>query len=142
MTEQDMEALARRWFEEVWNQRSKAAIEELMAPDAISNLENGPADRATFIQTHHQLCGAFTDLHVEIEKLGIVDGEVAVRWRLTGTHDGFGLQIPPTKQPIDYRGTTWFTMKDGQVTGGYDNWNMGRLFMQITVPEPKPAGVS
>jgi hypothetical protein len=35
------DALARRWFEEVWNQRRADTIDEMLAPDAVSHLETG-----------------------------------------------------------------------------------------------------
>lgn len=126
-----MQALARRGFEEVWHQRSNAAIDNLMTDDAVGHLETRPADRAEFKEMHRQRCGAFGNLSVKIEQRVVAESEAAVRWHLSAIHDGEGLNISPTKQTIDYRGAIWLTMVDGKITGGVDTWNMGRLLTQL-----------
>lgn len=55
--------LARRWFEEVWNQRRGATIHEFMAPECVGHHEDrdthGPGD---FEVVHQGLLKAFPDL--------------------------------------------------------------------------------
>jgi predicted ester cyclase len=84
--------LLRRWFEQVWNQKSEAAIDQMFGtdgkshgfPDADSLLVGPEAFKAV----HRVFCGAFPDLHVEVEDVVAEGDRVAVRWRVTMTHLG------------------------------------------------------
>jgi predicted ester cyclase len=86
---QDNKALTRRWFEQVWNQRREATIDELFALDAVAHglgePLTGPAGFKTFF---HTMLGAFPDLRVELHEL-LGDGDLtAIRLTLYGTHRG------------------------------------------------------
>ena len=132
----EREQIARRWFEQVWNQRSVDAIRALMADDAVGDIEGGRATKADFIDFHARLCDAFPDLHFEIERTALAgDDEVAVRWRLAGTHQGDALGVRPSGKRVALRGTTWFVVRDGQVVGGWDTWNQGYLMTRIGAPD-------
>ena len=51
--------IARRWFEEVWNQRRDAAMAELAAPDTLAHHEWGTAKGLDSFRSHRAqlLCG-------------------------------------------------------------------------------------
>jgi hypothetical protein len=90
--------LAREWFEQVWNQKSEAAIERLFHaqgkgyglpdPDGVFV---GPE---AFKAVHRSFCGAFPDLHIDLEDVIAEGDHVAVRWRVTMTHLGDHLGFP------------------------------------------------
>ena len=139
MTEQT-KALARRWFQEVWNDRNDAAILELMDPDSVGHVEGGEARgpeafrsmRATFLS-------AVPDLRVDVEDI-VADGEDAVvRWRVVGTHDGDGFGFPSTGRAVDARGMTWLVFRNGRVVEGWDCWNLHGLLLSLQSPEEKKA---
>ena len=67
------------------------------------------------------------DLRLEVEDTVAEGDDVVVRWRLTGTHSGNGLDIPPTQTRVDRRGMTWHKIVDGQIVEGWDSWNSGAL---------------
>ena len=129
----DPKTVARRWFEEVWNQRRDKVIDELMAHDSIGHLEDrdarGPAD---FRTNFAALAGAMPDLKVTIEDIVAEHERVAVRWHIAATHTGHAVGAP-TGNPIDMRGTTWLTVRNGQIVEGWDTWNFGGLLKTFGV---------
>ena len=88
--------LARRWFEEVWNQRKESAIDAILTPDCRAHglggdaVLVGPEGFKTF---HRSFCGAFPDLHVTVDDIVAEGDKVAIRWTATMTHLGDGLGI-------------------------------------------------
>jgi hypothetical protein len=72
MSEQN-KALARRWFEEVWNQGRESTIDELFHPQGKAcgfpdpdSVLVGPEG---FKAVHRQFNNAFTNLHIDIHDL-------------------------------------------------------------------------
>jgi steroid delta-isomerase-like uncharacterized protein len=124
--------IARRWFDEVWNERRDASIDELMSPDSHGHVEGqevtGPAE---FRNMMAMFVGALPDLRIEIEDV-ITEGErAAVRWRALGTHAGEGFGFPATQRAVDIRGTSWFHVTDGKIVKGWDTWNLGGLLESL-----------
>ena len=125
--------LARRWFEEVWNQRRDDAIAELIAPACsgfiqghgeVYGLEDVAAVRARFLS-------AFPDLSVEVEDV-VADGDkVVARWVAHATHEGPGLGIEPSGHPCEFRGLTWLEFEGGKVVRGWDSWDQGGLLEEL-----------
>jgi hypothetical protein len=60
----------------------------------------------------------------------------AARWSASGTHRGAGLGIPPSKRRVSFRGMSWIVFANGRIVKGWDSWNLGQLFAQLTTPEP------
>lgn len=86
-------ALVRRWFQEVWNERKGATIDDLFAPDAVAHglpgVLRGPAAFRAF---QDGFLAAFPDVRVELEDVleGPPDADgtvtVAARFRTHMTH--------------------------------------------------------
>jgi predicted ester cyclase len=96
-------AIAKRWFEEVWNQRRTATITELFAPNGISHgvAEDGSdlIGPQAFIPFYERFLSAFPDMKLKIED-AIADGDkVLIRWSATMRHTGDGLGLPPRTNP-------------------------------------------
>jgi len=120
-------ALAKRWFQEVWNERRDQTLDELFTAGAIGHTENGDQGPVEFKAARLGLLDAFPDIQVEVEDTAADGDHVVVRWRARGTHLGAGLGIPATDRPVDFRGMTWLTFKNGVIVEGWDSWNLGRL---------------
>ena len=120
--------LATRWFEEVWNARREAMIDEVMRPDSLGHLEGkdilGPAE---FKTQRAALLTAFPDLRVVVEATAADGDVVVVRWKAVGTHLGQGFGVQGTGAPVAFRGMTWFVIRAGQFIEGWDAWNQGAL---------------
>ncbi|HKR64569.1 MAG TPA: ester cyclase [Thermoanaerobaculia bacterium] len=128
----DARELGRRWFEEVWNRRNDAAIEELMAPDAYGHVEGGEyRGPAGFREMQKMFFSALSDVNIEVVDV-IADGDrAAVRWRATGKHAGEGFGFKASHREFDVRGTTWLIVKDGKIVEGWDTWNLGGLLESL-----------
>ena len=83
--------IARRWFEEVWNDNRDAAIDELMHPQAVFHMEGSEVRTpGEFRQMRDAFMSAFPGLRIEIEDV-VSNGEHAVvRWHFHGAHNGSG----------------------------------------------------
>ena len=128
----DNEAIARRWFEEVWNARRDECVDELMLPESVGHMEGGdvrgPAD---FKAARQGLLTAFPDVKVTVEDT-VGDGEnVVVRWAASATHKGEALGLKPTNMPVRFRGMTWLVIRKGRIVEGWDAWNQGKLMEEM-----------
>ena len=128
------ETVARRFFEEVWNQNQLDAVDELSHPDAVSHRCNGETcDVDEFRDKVLQnFKGAIPDLRVEIEDIVATEEQAVVRWRSTGTHVGEGFGLTPTGQPVDFRGMTWLRFRDGKIAEGWDCWDETGIVQRLT----------
>jgi hypothetical protein len=61
--------LARRWFEEVWNQRRTDTIDELLTDESVSHTDSGPlrGKREFKERAHAVFLSAFPDLRMTVE---------------------------------------------------------------------------
>lgn len=124
--------LVRRWFEEVWNQRSEAAIDAMFHregkshgfPDPDSVLVGPDA----FKKIHRDFLGAFPDLHIRIDDVIAEGDRVAVRWTTTMTHRGDHLGFPASGKTARLEGSSFAIVKDGMIVEGWNQMEMQRLF--------------
>jgi steroid delta-isomerase-like uncharacterized protein len=131
-------ALARRWFEEVWNERRDATVAELLMPTSVGHLEGGDVEGADqFLAVRALLLDAFPDLRLTINGVVEQGDEVVVRWTATGTHRGDSLGFPATNRPVTFRGMTWLRCHQGRLIEGWDAWNQGALFAELRAASAK-----
>jgi DNA-binding CsgD family transcriptional regulator/predicted SnoaL-like aldol condensation-catalyzing enzyme len=125
-----------RWFEEIWNQRRPAAVEELSVPDVTGHLEGlPPADREGIREWAGALQAGLPDMHVEIFSAVPRGDWVTVEWRFTGTHDGVLLGIPATGRRIEQYGMTKMRVgESGLILEGRDYWNLGAFLDRLARP--------
>jgi steroid delta-isomerase-like uncharacterized protein len=133
MSESKNSALARRWFDEVWNVRREETVRELMGAVCEGHMEgglevHGPED---FIAARAALLEAFPDFRVTVEDVIAEGDDVAVRWSASGTHLGGSLGFPASSPPAAFRGITWLTFRDGRIV---EWWNQGRLISDLQAP--------
>ena len=134
MTEQNR-TLAKRWFEEGWNQRNVDTVHEILHAEAVGHMEgfetHGHDD---FKKVRASLLDAFPDMNVAVEDMVAEGDNVVVRWRVRASHAGHGLGIPASGQQADFRGMTWLRFKNGKLIEGWDSWNMGELMQKLSQP--------
>ncbi|HWG19930.1 MAG TPA: ester cyclase [Terracidiphilus sp.] len=126
------ELLLRRLFEEVWNQKNGAAIEEIFAtgcviyglPDPDAVLRGPEQFRAVFQAFIH----AFPDVHITIQDVIAAGDRVAVRWSAIGTHLGPELGFAPTGKRVPLDGATIGVVRDGRISEAWNMMDMGHLF--------------
>lgn len=129
----DNTALARRWFEEVWNQQRADAIDELLTPDSVchstSGLLRGPEEFKTKIFL--PFIASFPDLRITVVGTVTEGEQVVVRWTASGTHRGDGLGLPASGRTVFIRGMTWIRFADGRMAEGWDSWDQRELIESL-----------
>jgi predicted ester cyclase len=124
------------WFEEVWNKRNAALIDEMWVPDKkMHNLVIRDGKHVTtkeeFRNFHELFLTAYPDLHVHIEDV-ISEGDKSVaRLRVTGTHTGPGFTAAPTGKPIDFSGMAMVHERDGKVVEAWNNFDFLTMYRQL-----------
>jgi len=118
------EAVTRRFFEEVFNHGRLDLIDELIAEDAVEHepLPISTGEMRTDIRAWlTELRRAFPDYHVQIEDVIVEGDKVVARERITGTHVGPLLGIPPTGRPICVDGIDILRVDDGRIV---EHWGL------------------
>jgi steroid delta-isomerase-like uncharacterized protein len=91
-------ALARRLIEEFINEGNLAVVDELFAPDFVNH--PAPASGSDHREAVKQIIvasrAAFPDLHATIEHLVAEGDRLVIHIRVSGTHRGDFLGVPPT----------------------------------------------
>jgi steroid delta-isomerase-like uncharacterized protein len=142
-TEQN-EAIVRRWFEEVWNQKRTDTVYEILSPDSDGHgtSETGADLRGPkgFLEFHSRLIDAFPDIHIDVQDCFGTGDKVAVRWTATMHHRGRGLGIEPTGAEIKIDGMAIARFgDDGKIVEHWDNYDKLSMFQQIDAAKSKSA---
>lgn len=114
-------ALARRWFEGVWNERRAELIDELLDADSVCGGGDGPIrGPADFrAKQYDPFTAAFPDIRLTVDGVLGEGDEVAVRWSAVGTHTGPGFGLTPTRRAVRFAGITWLRARDGKMKEGW-----------------------
>ena len=131
-------ALARRWFDEVWNHRRDQTIDELLAPDSVVHGDDevltGPAEFRA--RQYVPFVAAFPDIRVEVEDAIGQGDQVVVRWTAHATHTGDGLGFPATGRGVTFRGMTWIRARDGRLGDGWQWSNIREALRGLAANRP------
>ena len=130
----DAKELSRRIFNEVWNHKNVAAIDELMAANYVHHDPQSPKF-SDGIEGYKQLVAyyfnAFPDAQFTIDQ-EIQEGDNAVtRWRVNGTHKGDLPTLPATGQTFSVAGITIARSKNGKLVESWNNWDALGLMQQL-----------
>jgi steroid delta-isomerase-like uncharacterized protein len=143
MSVEDNVRLARRWFQEVWNEGRMQTVYELFAENGIATGQSeqgemlrGPKEFAIFVE---RIRGAFPDIKVMVDDAFGADDRVALRWSATVTHKGDQLGMAATNREVKISGITITRIRNGQIVEGWDNWDRLGLMRQIGPAESSQA---
>ena len=139
MSLEQNKAIVRRLFDEVYNAKNIALIDDLIAPDfvdhnPVAGLEPG---RAGFKQFIGLVATVFPDNRLTIDDLLAEGDRVAVRWTSYNTHTGgefFG--IPPSGRTAVFTGTTIYRVVNGKIVELWYNADTMGLLTQLGAPSP------
>lgn len=117
-----------------WNAHDPAAVAALCAEDYEG--ENvgepaphyGPAGMAASVATY---LTAFPDLHFAIEDVVIQGDRVVQVWRVTATHLGPLMKIPPTGRRITITGASLLTYRGDQLHRAKYIWDVAGLLRAV-----------
>jgi steroid delta-isomerase-like uncharacterized protein len=131
MEQDEMKAVARRFFEEVWNQGKLEVIDEIYAKDcSLNGRLMGSAGIKQFIGMFRT---GFPDIHLSIEEQAVDGNRLVTRTRSQGTHQGKFMGMPATDKRIDIGAITISRFIDGIIVEEWEyNDGLG-LYRQIGV---------
>jgi steroid delta-isomerase-like uncharacterized protein len=140
MSTEANKSIVRRYVEEVQNQGSLAALEELTAPAYVNHgaPPGVPPNREGIKQLTAMFRQAFPDGRMSIEDMVAEADRVATRKTFRGTHQGKLMGVPPTGKAIAIGLMDIARLVDGKVV---ESWHVGDdlgLLQQIgALPPPK-----
>lgn len=139
MTGSTMDALAivLRGYEEGWNRGHLEVLEELLAPDFRAYDPSAPSGVVGLSEVREllsQIRTAFPDIRREALDHVAQNDKIAVRWRVTGTHQGPFGGAAPTGRRIDVTGTTIYRIKQGQIAEEWVQMDNAGLSRQLAGP--------
>ena len=123
MSSEENKALMRRIYEEVFNQKNLAAIDDFIAPNFVnhsaSQLGMTGGDLEHVRQFVSMVMQAFPDLHYTVEDL-IAEGDMIVaRLTISGTQHGAFMGIPATGKHATISDIEIFRITNGK---GVETW--------------------
>lgn len=125
MTVEENKAIARRWMEEIWQEASAAAVDELLAPDFVFHYAPPGAepDREAYKQMLDDMLASLPDIEFTTEDIVVGEDKVAVHWIGRGTHKGEFWGAAPTGEQVTMRGISILRIEGGRIVEewGYDN---------------------
>jgi predicted ester cyclase len=139
MSTEDLKALSRRWFEEVWNKGRSSAIDEMFHPTGVSHgLSQGAAlvGPSAFRRFYDLMRSAFPDVQVNVEDVLQENDQSAIRFSFTGTHTGDGFGVAATGRRVRGTGISIIRWKRGQIVEAWDEFDAAGLIGQLQTPPP------
>ena len=126
--------LMRRWFEEVWNRGRAAAIDEMLAGQAmIHGLGPQAMNVNAFKQFHTQYRSAFPDVRIQVDDVIAEGDKVAVRWSGSGTHQGDSLGFAASGNAVRFTGMTIGRVENGKIVEGWNVFDQLGMLQQCGV---------
>jgi transcriptional regulator with XRE-family HTH domain len=118
------EALVRRFFDELWNQRRFEAIDELLSPDCVLHAEGRELrGRTATYRRAEELFAAFGEFAIDIQDLSSHDDLVVCRWRLRMMQTAIWCGCLPTGQRRIVHGSSWIRVESAWLIEGWDYWH-------------------
>ena len=125
--------LARRFFDERWNNQNLDVYDELLAPslDIARAKEWARSEHATFGTMQLSILDLIAD-----------DDQVAVHWHVAATHQGDFLGVAATGTSVSYQGITLLRIVEGKIVDDNAYWDNLSILQQlgVTIPSAHTAG--
>ncbi len=142
MSAEEMKALVRRAWDEVYNQRNLEFIDEVFVDDVIVHEPDrelhGTAELKQYNATYFD---GFPDLTVSLDDVIAEGDKVVARWTFRGTHQGEveGLG-PPTGRSFELEGITIHRFEGEKVVEFWERYDNLSLLQQLGLfPEEEQA---
>jgi len=132
---------AQQTMGEIINSHAFDRLGEVFAADVVDHdpaPDQGPGADG-FVGFFTTMATAFPDLAVEVDTLVADDEQVAMAYRISGTHDGAFQGIAPTGKPVEIRGMQIAKFRDGQIVERWGSSDELGLMGQLGA-EPKQKG--
>lgn len=130
------ETFLHRWFEEVWNNRREDAIDEMVVEDIVAHGLNDAEGntirgREGFKTLHRAFLSAYPDLKITVEDVISEGDKIVARCTVRATHEGEGIGVAPTNQPIEFTGVAIVRIKDGKIVEAWNEFDFMKMYSQV-----------
>ncbi|HEX2916254.1 MAG TPA: ester cyclase [Chloroflexia bacterium] len=147
MNPEELKALVRLFYEDIWNKGNVAALDVFLEPDFVFHNpvfpvgNNGIEGYRRIVNTMHL---GFPDQHWVLEDVLVDNDKVVTRWKMYGTHTGPYLGIAPTGKEVTISGMSIERFVGSKIA---EQWvisdALGFLLQEGFTPSrpvPEPAG--
>ena len=138
MSLEEMKAITKRAFEEVWNEGNLDVVDELYNLDFVDRQHHHPDDdrpmegTERFKKFAREILNAFPDHHAVIHDQIAEGDKVALRYESRATHKGKIWDIEPTGKEITWTGIVIYRIQSGKISNVWVNWDMIGIVKQLT----------
>jgi|tagenome__1003787_1003787.scaffolds.fasta_scaffold20989078_8 steroid delta-isomerase-like uncharacterized protein len=137
--------VARRLYEEVWNERKLAVVDKLLSPSHALQEPNASGSQIgpqAYKATVTRFLTGLPDLKFTIQDLISEGDKLVVSWVLSGTHQGEFYGIAPTNKKVSVEGITIHQIAKGKILESFASWDRLGMMRQLeTVPAKKQSAV-
>jgi steroid delta-isomerase-like uncharacterized protein len=135
MSDDELRAAVRRFFDEVWNKGNVSETEVFLTPEFVSHntLDVQIVGTRAYGEAVSDYRAAFPDLHTTLEEVLVDSDRVAVRGTDRGTHRGDFMGFPASGREVT---TTWieiFRMENGKAAEGWLESDSSKLRDQLVI---------
>jgi predicted ester cyclase len=126
------DAVARDWFENVWNNLDESSIDRLMHPEGVVHglgpqPTRGPEGFKPFFRVFKN---SLRGIQVHVER-SVVEGDTAaLLCHVVANHAGDGLG-PASGKNVDFWGITMVRVKDGRLVEGWNSFDFLTMYQQM-----------
>ena len=123
MSAEDNKTLVHRFFEEVFNKKNLAAIDEFIAPNQVDHTlpSSLPGTREGTKRAIGMYLAAFPDLHLTVEDMVAEGDRVITRFTSRGTQKRAFVGIPPTGKQVTVSTIVIVRIADGKIV---EQWGL------------------
>lgn len=136
MSTEQNEALEKNIFAEL-NKGNLSIIDEVFAPHwtyHVAGME--PMDRQGFKEALKMMYSAFPDFRMEIEDMIAEGDKVVTRCRLSGTHKGALMGVPPTGKQVNFESILVARFVDGKEVEAWEVMDRLSMSQQLGIIPP------
>src|SRR5215211_1654673 len=139
---EENEAVFRRWIQ-AYNDRDKQAEADARAPGYLAHAPGAPEplDSDAWVEFIFDVfAGAFPDLRLTIEEIGVGNHTVAARMAFRGTHRDEFQGLPATNREVAFTSVELNRMENGKVAEHWFEFDQVKLLEQLglkVIPGPR-----
>jgi steroid delta-isomerase-like uncharacterized protein len=146
-TEQERnKAIILQMYEEVWNKRNLAFIDEAVSTEFVDNPPKRFFDvptrgRESLYEAARGFHEGFADFHDEVLNIIAEGDRVVYLGEITGTHTGNLFGVPASGKSVKVYGINYFRMDEGKVVERWGIFDVMVMMQQIgMIPSPGQDG--
>jgi steroid delta-isomerase-like uncharacterized protein len=130
-TAQQRKAVARRVFDEIFNQGRFELADEIYAKDFVNHGVSRDVGLKEDQDAARGWKAAFPDLKMTVEMMIAEGNLVTVLWRGEGTNTGEGNGLPATGKRLTGRGITIWRIEGGKIREEWSEFDQLRIMTQL-----------